>query len=311
MFCWSLFFLCCFWSLLLVFLAGFFPCSLQCWRFLFFLLFLTCQCHLKDLRPYSSPLVFFSSGPFVWILPSSTLRMVSSMLQRVPPRCLFLIPAAELCFEKFSRSSEELFSNLSFYRRLFDSVYFRYFHILVGILFRFFLFWYFYSFRHTSGSVSLRTYKALYVIKHKQTNKQTNEQTNSSIIRRLLLLIINVVHFSMPNSIPITWLYIAIVFIRVSISVLFFANSLIKHIKWLIFSGDFVNLHPSVHFLIMWLSGFIAIINSNGESASPWKIPSGLSPLLKFYLLLSIPLFNCYYYYYYYYLNLWKFHKLH
>ena len=38
----------------------------------------------------------------------------------------------------------------------------------------------------------------------------------------------------------------------------------------------------------MWLSGIIAIINSNGDSASPWNIPLGSSLQLSFFLLLSI-----------------------
>ena len=55
----------------------------------------------------------------------------------------------------------------------------------------------------------------------------------------------------------------------------FFANSLMSsmYIRWLIFSSDLLSLYPLVHFLSMWLNGIIAIINSNGDSASPWNIP--------------------------------------
>ena len=38
--------------------------------------------------------------------------------------------------------------------------------------------------------------------------------------------------------------------------------------------GDwFTILYLAVNFLSMWLSGIIAIMNSNGDSASPWNIP--------------------------------------
>ena len=41
----------------------------------------------------------------------------------------------------------------------------------------------------------------------------------------------------------------------------------------LIFFCDLVNLYLPVHFLSMWLNGIISITNSEGEFASPWKIP--------------------------------------
>ena len=101
LFCWQLCRLCGFWSLQLVFLCSF-SCSLrvlllmrqrylQYWRILF-LLFLThivYLCHLSDVRPYAS-LVFLYSGPLAWILTSSILRMVPSILQDRQPRFLSL-----------------------------------------------------------------------------------------------------------------------------------------------------------------------------------------------------------------------------
>ena len=77
----------------------------------------------------------------------------------------------------------------------------------------------------------------------------------------------------MPNSIPMSWLYFLTVCIRVSGSFSFFANSLMPsmYISWLIFSCDLVSLYPAVHFLSTWLSGIMAIINSNSDSASPWN----------------------------------------
>ena len=44
------------------------------------------------------------------------------------------------------------------------------------------------------------------------------------------------------------------------------------YIRCLIFSCDLQSLYPAMHFLSMWLSGIIAIINSNSDSASPWNI---------------------------------------
>ena len=82
-------------------------------------------------------------------------------------------------------------------------------------------------------------------------------------------------HLSMPNSIPMTWLYILTACMRVSSSFSFFANSLMSsiYIRWLIFSCDLLSLYPAVHFLSIWLSGIMAIMNSKDDRASPWKIP--------------------------------------
>ena len=80
--------------------------------------------------------------------------------------------------------------------------------------------------------------------------------------------------FSMPNYIPMSWLYILIVGIRVSSSFSFFANNLmsIVHIRWLIFSCDLLSFYPAVHFLSVWFSSTMAIMNSKGDNASPWNI---------------------------------------
>ena len=42
---------------------------------------------------------------------------------------------------------------------------------------------------------------------------------------------------------------------------------------WLIFFCNLLSLYPAVHFLSMWLSGIMAIMNNTGNSASPLKIP--------------------------------------
>ena len=39
------------------------------------------------------------------------------------------------------------------------------------------------------------------------------------------------------------------------------------------FSSELLSLYPAVHFLSMWLSGIIAIINSNDDSETPMNIP--------------------------------------
>ena len=53
------------------------------------------------------------------------------------------------------------------------------------------------------------------------------------------------------------------------------------YIKWLTFSSDLLSLYPAVHFLSMWLSGIIAIMNCKGDRASPWKIPLWIFVLAK------------------------------
>ena len=97
----------------------------------------------------------------------------------------------------------------------------------------------------------------------------------ASITCHLSLFITSMTHFSMPNSTLMSWLYILTVCIRVSSSFSFFANCLMSsmYIRWLIFSCDLLSLYPCVHFLNMWLSGIIAIMNYNGFDASSWNIP--------------------------------------
>ena len=63
--------------------------------------------------------------------------------------------------------------------------------------------------------------------------------------------------------------------IRVFSSFSFSANSLMSsiYIRWLIFSCDLFRLYPAVHFLTMWLSGIMAIMDSKGDRAALCKIP--------------------------------------
>ena len=63
---------------------------IQCWRYLFLLLFLIHRAslyHLWDVRKYASSWVFLFSGSFVKFLPTSTSRMLPSILQRGQPSC--------------------------------------------------------------------------------------------------------------------------------------------------------------------------------------------------------------------------------
>ena len=48
--------------------------------------YIVCLCHLWDVKPYASLLVFLFSGLFVEVLPSSPLRVVASILQGVKLR---------------------------------------------------------------------------------------------------------------------------------------------------------------------------------------------------------------------------------
>ena len=109
------------------------------------------------------------------------------------------------------------------------------------------------------------------------------------------------IHTHLPNSIPISSLYILSSWMMLSNSFLLVANSLMPsmYIRWLDCSYVFTSLFLTVHFLIMWLSRIFAITNSKCDSASPWRIPlwiftsSMLSPpavssTYQFYVVFSI-----------------------
>ena len=86
--------------------------------------------------------------------------------------------------------------------------------------------------------------------------------------------IISMVHFSMLDSIPISWLCILTADIRLSSSFPFLQTIWYCPCRWggWFFSYDLWSLYPPVHFVIMWLGGIIAITNSRCDMASPWKI---------------------------------------
>ena len=91
---------------------------------------------------------------------------------------------------------------------------------------------------------------------------------------RFLLFITSMAHFSMPNSIPISWLYILTVCIKVFKSLSFLANSLMSsmYIKWLIFSSDLLSFYPAAHFLWMWLDGIIVTLASSNFSCENTQV---------------------------------------
>ena len=146
-------------------------------------------------------------------------------------------------------SSPELLKKL-FHLRLFDDVCFQYSQVYVSFLFS----------EHFGSSIPF-------------------------VICRFPLVIISMTHFSMPNSIPISSLYLLIAFIKVSNSVSFLANSLIPsiYIRWLIFSCDLWSLYPPVRFLSMCFSDIVAITKSNGDSATPWKVSLGIFTSAKLF----------------------------
>ena len=72
------------------------------------------------------------------------------------------------------------------------------------------------------------------------------------------------------------------------------------YIRWLTFSCDLLSLYPAVHFLSMWFSGIIAIMNGRGDSASPWKIPLWIFVSAKLFppaVNSTLQFFMVYYYY--------------
>ena len=132
--------------------------------------------------------------------------------------------------------------------------------------------------------------------------------SNPSVRCCLPLFITSIAYFSMPNSIPMSWLYSLAACIRASSSSPFLANSLMSsiYIKWLIFSCDLHSLYPTVHFLSKWLSSIMVIMNSKGDRTSPWKIrlwifasvkllPPAVNSTLQVFMVFLIKFMTSYY----------------
>ena len=47
----------------------------------------------------------------------------------------------------------------------------------------------------------------------------------------------------------------------------------VVHVHYVIYLFLRLSFYPAVHFLSMWLSGIVAITNSNDDRAFPWNIP--------------------------------------
>ena len=133
-----------------------------------------------------------------------------------------------------------------------------------------------------------------------------------SVMYYFPLLIASREHFSTPNSILISWLYIPTACNKVFNSFSFLAKSLMSsiYIWWIIFSNDLWSLRLPVHFLSIWLSDIIAITNSNGDSAYNWNIPfciltscklffPAINSTLHFFMVSSVTLVDILYIYYY------------
>ena len=114
---------------------------LQCWLVFFLFLFLIHIClSMSSLECKASCIVmsFLFSDPFIEVLPSSTARMVPSILRGGQPRRLYLW--WDFCyivsFESCSRSPEKLIFNLFFFHLpLFDGDRFQYSQIFISSLF--------------------------------------------------------------------------------------------------------------------------------------------------------------------------------
>ena len=111
-------------------------------------------------------------------------------------------------------------------------------------------------------------------------------------MRRFLLFITSMAHFSMPNSVPISWLYIIIVCIRVSNSFSFLANSLMSSMY--ISGWSFLVIYwVCIQLCIFWECDWVASLLLQIVMVImhlPRICLSRSLPLLSFSPLLSIPL---------------------
>ena len=133
-----------------------------------------------EVMPFASSLTFFFTGPFIWIFPSSFLKMVQCIQQKVHSSCL------SLWWDFFYRAGVRIF-------------------FLVSLRYSFVIFTFMSSCRPLpisfSPNVLILSCLGSYIPSY-----------------NCLFLPINMsmAIFSTPNSIPISWLYILIVCISVS-----------------------------------------------------------------------------------------------
>ena len=145
-------------------------------------------CHLSNVSPCTSSLVFLSFGLFFWVLLWSILRKVPKILLKGLPWCLSLW--WDFCCRVWFR---ETFS--------FDW----------GTLFFFSFLSLFFSFVSTCFDLCpLSTISSTYIFPF-SPNVLILWRFGCSTCLYLSFSILHYEHFSMPNSIPIFWLYILIV----------------------------------------------------------------------------------------------------
>ena len=219
------------------------------WQVLFLPLFLThtgCQRPLWDVRPDALSSVFLFSGPFVSVLPSVTSRMVPSILLggqlwRLSLWCDFHYI---VWFRVVSSLSWDILFKFFFHLRLFCGVRFQYLQVLVN-----------FNFIVHSDFFGIVLFSP------------------SCVVSRFSLLARHILPWQIPSLCPDYILSLSILVFQILFH--FFANNLMSSLysRRLLSFCYSVSLYPFVHFLSMWLSGIIAITNSNNDSTSPRKIP--------------------------------------
>ena len=242
-------------------------CYFQCLRVLFLLIFLphiVRQCHLWQVKPNVSSWVFMFSDPFVELIPITSTRIISSVLQGGYHRYLSLwwyFCNVVWFWVVFSFSWDIFFQNYFFHLSLFNGDRFQYSQILVNFLFSSVLIFPWFGSSIPSCVVFHYSLLAWHIF-----------------LRQITSLYPDYIFLSSVPGCPILFHFWQIVWCRPcawgdsSLQVLF----------------KFVD--APVHFLSMWLRGIIAIINCNGDRASPLKIPLWIFTSSKLFLLQSFSL---------------------
>ena len=106
------------------------------------------------------------------------------------------------------------------------------------------------------------------------------------------LLRVSLTHFSMPNSILISWLhYFYCVYQNPPVFFFFFFGKYlyIIYVHLVVGPREFVIWLPYVYFFSTWLCEIISITFNSDESESPRNLPLWIFTSVGFVLLLSIP----------------------
>ena len=236
------------------------------WRWVFFFLFffLTQKiCHLSDVTPclqWSTFLSFWSIS-----MSSSLFRIVLGIVKKK------LLNYLSLWRDFLSRVKIQkaflIFSDTRFYFPFISTCLIMFLPIFPTTRFFFF-----------STSVLLLTWLGTSI---------------PSTVSLFPLFIMSTRDFSMPNFIPISWLYILIHCINVFTSCTLFTSTLMPSmcIKWLILSCNFARFYLHVYILIhSWVKSLQKIVVAS-VTVLGWCL-FGFLPLLVFVLLLLFPLFS-------------------